>query len=144
MIEIARATATSTVPPERFYERWVDLDTHAEWSTCMDYLRLDEPFAVGARGTLKSINGDPAPFVVGEVVPSTVYADTTLLDGAQLTVRHEARPSGGGSSLTLTATLDGEEAARWAEEMGDGVQRDLDADLASLVALLESEAGRDA
>lgn len=136
-LEIARTTARSSVAPQRFVDRWCELDTHAEWSTCMEYLRLDEPFAVGARGTLKSKSGDPAPFVVTEVVPGSVYADATLLDGAALTVRHEALPDGDGSHLTLTATLEGPDAQRWAAELGDGVQRDLEADLAALIALLE-------
>lgn len=144
MIEIARTTARSAVPPHRFVERWCDLDTHAEWSTCMDYLRLDEPFGVGARGMLRSKGGDPAPFVVTDVVPGSAYADTTLLDGAELTVRHEARPSGEeGSHLVLTATLDGPDARRWASQMGDSVQRDLEADLAALISLLEAELAAD-
>lgn len=143
MIEVARTTARSAVPPHRFVERWCDLDTHVEWSTCMEYLRLDEPFGVGARGTLKAKGGDPAPFVVTDVVPGSAYADTTILDGAELTVRHEARLSGDGSRLTLTATLDGPDAQRWASQMGDGVQRDLEADLAALIALLEAEVAAD-
>ncbi len=137
MIEIARVTGTSHARPEHFFARWCDLDTHIEWSTCMEFLRLDEPFEVGARGELKSLAGDPAPFEVSEVVPDRVYADTTLLDGARLTVRHEARPTAAGSSLLVTAELDGPHEIDWAARLGDGVQRDIEADLASLITLLE-------
>jgi hypothetical protein len=137
MIEIARIHGPSSAPPQEFFERWCDLETHAEWSTCMEYLRLAEPFAVGARGELKSIGGDPAPFEVTEVVPGRVYADATILDGARLTVRHEARAAHAVTDLLVTATLDGPLADEWATRLGDGVQRDIAADLAALTALLE-------
>jgi hypothetical protein len=137
MIEIARVAGTSSASPREFFARWCDLDTHAEWSTCMEYLRLAEPFAVGARGELKSLGGDPAPFEVTEVVPDRVYADTTMLDGARLTVRHEAQAAGSGTDLRVTATLDGPLEGEWATRLGDGVERDIAADLTALTILLE-------
>lgn len=145
MIDVARVTGHSPVHPSRFFERWCDLPTHPEWSAGMEYLRLAEPFALGARGELKTRTGSPAPFVVTEIVDGTVYADTTMLDGAELTVRHEAAPAeGGGSTLLLTATLRGPRESEWAVSMGDGVQRDIEADLASLSALLEREGAEEA
>lgn len=105
----------------------------------MEYLRLTEPFGLGARGELKTRNGSPAPFVITELVDGSVYADTTILDGAELTVRHEARETPHGSTVILTATLSGPDESRWATTMVDGVQRDLENDLASLTTLLERE-----
>ena len=106
----------------------------------MEYLRLREPLAVGARGELKSRAGDPAEFEVSELVDGSIYADTTILDGARLTVRHEARAGvPAGAVLTVSAFVTGPRAQYWAGEFGDGVQRDLQADLATLTALLESK-----
>lgn len=138
MIELARVTATSSVSPERFVERWFDLATHPEWAPGMDYLRLDEPFALGARGMLKVGGEEPRPFEVTVVEPGHRYADATILDGARLEVSHEAIPLGEGSALELVATLDGERAQHYAAEFA-GIGDALAGDLARLVALLEGE-----
>ena len=136
MIEIARVSATSTVPPEKFVERWFDLATHPEWAPGMDYLRLDEPFALGATGMLKVGGEEPRPFEVSGVVPGRLYADTTILDGARMQVSHEALPLGTGSRLELVATLDGERAQHYAVEFA-GIGDALAGDLGRLVELLE-------
>lgn len=117
----------------------MDLATHPEWAAGMEYLRLDEPFAVGARGRLKVRGGHEAPFVVTEYVEGRSYADTTILDDAELTVHHSAVPSGSGSQLVLRAWLTGPRAAEYAAQMRDDVQRSLDTDLAALARMLESE-----
>ena len=141
MIEIARVDRASRFAPAAYFDRWVALDTHPEWSTSMEFLRLDGPVTVGASGTLKSVNGDPAEFYIDEIVPGSIYADTTLLHGATLTVRHEVRPSAaGGSDIRITAILAGPIEGEWAEKMGDSVQNDIAADLDGLTALLEREA----
>lgn len=139
MIEIARAELSSSASPERFVARWRDLATHPEWAAGMEYLRLDEPFAVGATGVLKVRGGHEAPFVVTEYVEGRLYADTTILDDAELTVHHSATPSGSGSALMLRAWLTGARAAEYADQMRDDVQRSLDTDLAALAWTLESE-----
>ena len=107
----------------------------------MEWFRLDEPFAVGARGFLKIREGRESPFFVSEVIPGRVYADTTVLDGAELVVRHEAVAlgpgiQGTGSQLELVATLSGPRAQHFADEFGD-IAPVLAKDLGALVALLE-------
>lgn len=139
MIEVARVETLSHIHPARFFEKWCDLPTHPHWSAGMEYLRLSEPFGLGARGELKTRNGAPAPFVITELVDGSVYADTTILDGAELTVRHEAVQTPAGSRIVLTATLSGPQEFDWAESMGNSVQLDLENDLASLRALLERQ-----
>jgi hypothetical protein len=139
MIEVARVEHMSEAGARRYFETWCDLPTHPEWSAGMEYLRLAEPFGLGARGHLKTRTGPPAEFVVTELIDGSVYADTTILDEAELTVRHEAVETAQGTRIVLTATLSGPQERSWAVRMGDGVQRDLEADLASLTLLLESE-----
>jgi len=138
MTEIARVAATSSVAPERFFARWCDLDTHPEWAPGMDYLRLDEPFGVGASGTLKVGGQDPRPFTVSSIVPGSVYADKTILDGARLTITHVATATDEGSRLELIATIEGERADDYREELAD-LDAALAGDLGRLVALLESQ-----
>lgn len=136
MIELARVTATSTVKPASFVERWFDLVTHPEWAPGMDYLRLNEPFALGARGELKVRGEAPRPFEVTAVVPGRLYADTTVLDGARMTVSHEALPLGSGSALEIVCTIEGERAQHYADEFA-GIGDALQGDVNRLVELLE-------
>lgn len=136
VIEVARVSDRSWVHPRFFFEKWCDLATHPEWAPGMQFLRLDEPFALGARGVLKLVGGRESPFVVTELIDGTVYADTTELDGAGLTVRHEATPHGTGSRLELTCVIEGPREAHWAREV-EGIEQSLADDLASLVALAE-------
>jgi hypothetical protein len=139
VIELARVSAQSSVAPQYFFDRWCDLDTHPVWAVGMEFLRLDEPFGIGARGTLKVRDGRESPFVVTTVVPGRAYADATILDGATMTVHHEATPLGEGSNLELHCYVEGERAQHWADEFA-GIGDALAADLAALVKLAESEA----
>ena len=137
VIEIARTHRLSSAPAGAFFERWCELESHPEWAPSMEYFRLSEPFAVGARGVLRAVGGDEAPFRVAVVGPGFVYADTTELEGAELTVHHEAVSEGAATSVELSAWLEGPRAAEWAERMGDDVQSSLERDLASLARILE-------
>lgn len=140
MIEIARTEAVSTAAPEAFYERWVDIDTHPQWATTMEWTRLDEPFALGARGWLKAIGGDAAPFVVTEAVEGRVFADDTQLDGATLRIRHAVEPEGDGSRVVITGYVDGERRDEYAAAIAADVQASIEENLASLKARLEADA----
>lgn len=139
MIEIARVVNTSTALPRVFFDRWCDLDTHPQWAPGMEWFRLDEPFGVGARGRLKLREGRESPFYVSAIIDGRVYEDTTVLDAAELIVRHEAISTKEGSRLELTAALVGPRAQHFADEFGD-ISAVLAADLASLIRLVESEA----
>lgn len=105
----------------------------------MEYFRLRDPFAVGARGILKAVDGEESEFIVTAVGPGCVYADTTQLDGAALTVHHEAVSAGADTIVTLTAWVTGPATSTWVERLGNEVQVSLDRDLASLTQLLEGE-----
>lgn len=106
----------------------------------MEYFRLAEPFAVGARGVLRAVGGEEAAFRVVEVGPGFVYSDATALEGAELIVRHEAVAQGDGVLVELSAFVDGPEAATWAPRLASDLQCSLEHDLASLAAMLEESA----
>lgn len=140
MIEIARTESVSTAAPEDFYARWIDIDTHPEWATTMEWTRLDEPFGVGARGWLKAKGGEAAPFVVTEVEEGRVFADDTALAGATLRIRHSAVPSPEGARVVITAFIDGERRDEYAAAIRGDVQASIEENLASLQARLEASA----
>ncbi|GAA1956801.1 hypothetical protein [Agromyces allii] len=139
MIEIARVTRTSTAPGSRFFERWCDLPSHPEWAPSMEYFVLDGPFALGATGRSRAVGGIETRFTVTRIGPGWAYADTTDLDGASLTVLHEAVDGEHDTVVTLTGLLDGPAQAGLGARLAPGLRLALDHDLASLVRLLESE-----
>jgi hypothetical protein len=138
MIELPVIRAYSRVAPERFHARWCDVATHPEWAPGMEYIRLDGPPHVGARGVMKARAGIETAFVVSDLVPGLAFQDTLLLDGGELTVRHESHADGAGSRLELHARFEGPRAAELAAGM-DGLDEVLAADLAGLIALVEKE-----
>ena len=104
----------------------------------MEYFRLRDPFGLGATGVSRPRGGGEATFTVTALEPSSVYADTTQLEGAALTVHHRATPAGSGCVLELTAWLEGPRERPLAAELGDVVQTSIERDLESLVRMLES------
>jgi hypothetical protein len=138
MIELPVVRASSRVAPEHFHARWCDVATHPEWAPGMEYLRLDGPLRVGARGVMKARAGQETAFVVSDLVPGLAFQDTVLLDGGELTVRHESHPDGSGSRLELHTRVEGPRAADLAAGMA-GLGEVLAADLAGLIALVENE-----
>ena len=138
MIEITRVSRTSTAPGSAFFGRWCDLPTHPEWAPSMEYFELDEPFAVGARGRSRAVGGMETRFTVTRVGPGWVYADATDLGDAMLTVLHEAIDGEHGTAVTLTGFVEGDRAQQVAVELADDLERALERDLASLIAMLES------
>ncbi len=105
----------------------------------MEYFALDGPFGLGATGRSRAVGGAETRFTVTAIGPGWVYADTTQLDGARLTVRHEAVDEGTGTIVTLTGSLEGENVTALSSEIGPGLQRALERDLRSLAAMLEAE-----
>ena len=143
MIEVGSVIHTSTAPPEAFFQRWVDLPTHPEWASSMEWFDVDTPVELGSSGTSKSKSGEPAPFRVTAFDPPHVYADTTELDGAELTVHHEARPAQDGTRVEIRAWLEGPRARDYEMEMRAVLERALPADLTALVALVEGRSTSD-
>ncbi len=139
MIDVGHVVVSSSAPPEAFFERWVDHETHPEWAASMEWFRMSEPVQIGARGELKSKTGEPLPFRVTALERPYVYADTTEMDGAELTVHHEARRTDTGSRVELRAWLEGPRAADLELEFRANVQRALEADIAALTTLVESQ-----
>lgn len=138
MIEIARVSRRSAAPGSRFFERWCDLPSHPTWAPSMESFVLDGPFELGATGRSRAVGGGETRFTVTRIGPGWVYADTTELEGAFLTVLHEAADSDDGTVVTLTGLLEGDRSA----VDGEALRVALDRDLASLIALLESSDAR--
>lgn len=141
MTTLRTITARSRVAPEHFHARWCDVETHPEWAPGMEYIRLEGPVRPGARGVMKTREGQETPMLVSDVVPGVAFEDTVFFDGGTLTVRHESHPDGTGSRLELHGRIEGPREAELAAELA-GLEDVLAADLAGLITLVEREHAR--
>ncbi|MFN3866863.1 MAG: SRPBCC family protein [Demequina sp.] len=139
MIDVGYVIVSSTAAPEAFFERWTAHETYPEWSARTEWLHLDEPVAIGASGQVKSTTGEPLTVRITALNPPYVYSETTELDGAELTVQHEARPTDDGSRVELRAWLEGPRAADLELEFRANMQRALEEDIKALVELVEGK-----
>lgn len=103
----------------------------------MEWFDIETPVRVGSRGVSKSTGNEPAPFRVTSLDAPHVYADTTELEGVELTVHHEARPTPAGTRVELRAWLEGPRAAEYEAGMREVLSAALPTDLDALIALLE-------
>ena len=132
---ITTAHAITTAPPAALFDRWADMATWPEWSTDMDWARLDGPFAVGTTGVLKPTRGPKTKFVIEQLDPGRVYVDVSRLPGARLTFDHRvADLPGGGCSVDVTVSLSGPLSRLWMLVLARDLRASTQADLDRLVA----------
>lgn len=137
MITLACLDTTVAAKPSELFARWVDVDTHPEWSSDLEWIRLEEHLAVGARGQLKPKRGPRSRFSVTELEDGRTFADTTHLLGAALTFRHRCEPSGHGARVTVDVTVSGPLAWLWARILGRrSMQTGIEGSLANLTRLI--------
>ena len=137
MIELGRGSATSTATPAAYFARWIDHDTWPTWDPDTEWVRVDGPVAVGARGVLKPKRGPKVKFVISACVPGSEYTDTALLPGAHLIFQHTVDRIEQGSDLRVLVTIEGPLAFLWAKVMGGGFRDSAQANLDRLVRLVE-------
>ncbi|MGC0368746.1 SRPBCC family protein [Microbacterium sp. SLBN-111] len=140
MITLATVQRVAAAPPTAFFARWIDHATWSEWSPDTEWVRVDGPVRLGARGILKPKGGPRTPFTISELETDRVYTDVSRVPGARLTFRHTAAPVAEGSALTVEVTLDGPLAWLWARTAFSGFERSAIEDLDRLVALVEMSA----
>ncbi|MGW4330191.1 SRPBCC family protein [Nocardia sp. NPDC004573] len=139
MTIIATAHATSDAPPSAFFARWADMATWPEWNTDTEWVRLDGPFAEGATGTLRPKGGPNIRFVVTRLTDRE-FVDVSRLLGARLTFAHEVTVAEGGTTITVTVSIDGPLRWLWARILGAGLAGSVQPDLDALVAVAEGVA----
>lgn len=137
MIELVTAQRTSTAPAGRFFAKWIDHASWAEWSPDSEWARVDGPVTAGARGRLKPKGGPATKFVVTVCEADREYTDVTKLPGARLTFQHTAEAAGDGTRLRVRIWIEGPLARLWARILGSGFRDSAPADLDRLVAIAE-------
>ncbi|MEU2042211.1 SRPBCC family protein [Nocardia niwae] len=139
MTIIATAHATSSAPPTAFFARWADMPTWPEWNTDIEWARLDGPFAEGVTGTLRPKGGPNIRFVVARLTDRE-FVDVSRLLGARLTFAHEITVAEGGTTVTVTVSIDGPLRWLWTRILGAGSAASVQPDLDALVAVAEGVA----
>ena len=112
-----------------------DLDTWASWDTSMEWVRLEGPFGVGTRVSMKPYGQDPITSVIVEAVENRVYADQTEFGGVTLRFSHALEPlASGGTRVTHRLEITGPEADRVAPELGPAITEDFPQAMDALLA----------
>jgi hypothetical protein len=139
MIEIGVGHGSSTEPPARFFARWIDHESWTEWSPDTEWVRLDGPARLGAKGRLKPAGGPRVAFTISAFEQDRRYADTSTFPGARLVFDHTVTAAGDRTELAARVTVTGPLARLWAAILGKGFRKSVQADLDRLIALVEEE-----
>jgi hypothetical protein len=139
MITIGAASASSTAPASGFFARWIDHATWGAWSPDTEWVRVDGPVGLGARGVIKPAGGPKTRFAITAFDPDHKYTDTSFLPGAALVFQHLVASGSAGTTLDVTVTVSGPFAWLWARILGAGFRESAQADLDRLVTLVEAE-----
>lgn len=97
--------------PRAAWDFWTDV---SNWTldAAIEWVRLDRPFGVGARGTTRSRGAAPMEWLVKEAEPPTRATIEVALPGALVTFEWRFEPGApGGTRITQRARLSGPQAA---------------------------------
>lgn len=136
---VTNARATSAAPPSAFFDRWADMATWTEWSTDVEWARLEGSLAVGTTGVLKPRKGPKTKFVIEQLDPDRAYVDVPRLYGARLASGHLVTTHpGGGCSIDVTIAMSGALASLWTLLLAKGFGETTQSDLYQLGAVVEA------
>jgi hypothetical protein len=138
MIVLGIAHATSTAPASAFFAKWIDHSSWPEWSPDTEWVTLDGPVALGAKGELKPAGGPRVKFTVSHYVEGKRYADSSRFPGATLVFDHSAESGDDSTVLRANATMSGPLAFLWARIIGPGFSASVPDDLDRLVKIVEA------
>ena len=129
-------------PIEAVRALFEDVAGWPEWNAGIEWIRLDGPFAVGTKGTMKVPGQEPLPFRLIAVGP-TGFEDATDVPDAGIVVRvlHSIETIDGSAvRITYRATIDGPAADQVGPVVGPQITADFPAVLTALAARAEATA----
>jgi hypothetical protein len=140
-------TAETTAPPSAVWAALRDLHSGAQdpSGATADVFELHGPYAVGTTLSVTPQGQDTFTSTIVELVPNEVYADRTEFGGVTLLFRHTLTALGeGGTRITHTLEIDGEDADRVGPELGPQISEDFPSAMDALVESAHrlTEAGR--
>jgi uncharacterized protein YndB with AHSA1/START domain len=132
-------TAETATSPTAVWQVLRDLDQWGSWDTSLEWVRLQGPFQVGSRVTMKPQGQDPITSVIVEAVENRVYADQTTLGEVTLRFSHTLEPlASGGTKVTHRLEITGPAADEVGPQLGPAITEDFPEAMAALLARAES------
>jgi hypothetical protein len=135
ILTISRKT---TARPEAIWELWANVEARTRWDDSLEIARLDGPFQLGARGTVK-LKGQPQrSFEIRECVPWQKYTDRFFLPlGGKMDWVHSITEVEGGRVVTFEVSAFGPTSLILGPIMKSILQRELPPTVEKLVTLAE-------
>ena len=112
-----------------------DLDDWSAWDTSMDWVRLQDPFGVGARVVMKPKGQDPITSVILAAVEDTLYADETSLGDVTLRFSHALEAlEPGRTRIVHRLEISGPAADQLGPQLGPAITQDFPEAMEALIA----------
>ncbi|MGH2982529.1 MAG: SRPBCC family protein [Solirubrobacterales bacterium] len=119
-------SAETEAEPAAVWKRYTDVENWSEWSPKgVEESSLEGDFEVGAKGHSKAPHLPKGRFELVVVEPERCFVSKSSLPGASITFEHAIEPSGDGTRITHTATIDGPLARLWTPLVGRIIGRGL-------------------
>lgn len=132
-------TGETTASPEAVWQVLRDLDGWTSWDSSMEWVRLQDPFGVGAKVAMKPKGQDPITSVIVKAEDNRVYADETSLGDVTLRFSHTLEPlAAGGTRVVHRLQITGPAADQVAPELGPAITDDFPEAMDALLARAES------
>jgi hypothetical protein len=115
-----------SAPARAVWDVWADVAAWPSWNPTVAAAALDGPFADGASGKFKHVNGVRSKIVLRDVRPGIGFVVASGLPGARLRIEHEVTgvPEGG-SRVTERAVVDGPLGRLWSLLLRRQLRRDV-------------------
>ncbi|MCW2620600.1 MAG: polyketide cyclase [Frankiales bacterium] len=128
-------SAETAAAPESVWAALRALHSGQALSESSDRFELHGPFEVGTLLSITPHGQDTLQSRIVELTDSEVYADETSFAGLTLRFRHTlVRLASGGTRITHTLTLSGDEADTVGPELGPQISADFPAAMDDLIA----------
>lgn len=127
-------SAVTGAPASAVWSALRDLHSGTPLGPASDRFELHGPFAVGTAVTVTPQGQESMTSEIVELVPERVYADRTAFGGLTLTFRHTLAPQAdGGTAVTHTLEIEGEDADAVGPELGPQISGDFPVAMAELL-----------
>lgn len=111
--------------PEKIWQLWTDVSNWPKWDKSLTWSRLDGPFEVGSKGTLKPKSGPSSPFDLTEVIPNRRFTNQSSLPGAVMTFTHDIRETDFGVDIIHRVRIQGKSTPLFSKVIGNELKKDL-------------------
>lgn len=114
---------------------WVDVNNRHTWDLDSEYCRLEGPFQVGAKFTLKPMGASVVEIEIIEAQENFKFTDRTRFWGAIMDGIHEMEETQEGLRLTTTIQISGPFSFIWRKLVAEGIVKTLPKQTEALVKL---------